>query len=71
MDELRKLVAGVQSDCEDIIAELDTADKKGVFSYPRSKGVRKAALEIAKKAKALREVSQDTFKKTEGASEAE
>lgn len=62
---MRQIVAGLRSDIEDIEAELNTADNKGTFSYPRSKGVRKAALEIKKKASDLRDIAQATFKETE------
>jgi len=65
MDEMQRIVDGIVSDIEDINAELSTAATKGVFSYPRAKGIRKAAHEIAKKAKALREISLETFKATE------
>lgn len=65
MDQMKQIVDGLLSDIEDINAELNTAAHKGVFSYPRAKGIRKAALEIAKKAKALREISLETFKATE------
>lgn len=62
---MRQIVEKLRSGIEDIEAELNTADHKGTFSYPRSKGIRKAALELKKDAQALREIAHETFKATE------
>lgn len=59
---LQELVTEIQS-------EIKIAETKGVFSYPRSKNIRKAALHISKNAKNIRDASLTLFKDGEAQSE--
>lgn len=70
IDRLKELVTLVRESTDAIQAEIDIADKKGVFAYPRSKNIRKEALELGKNAKNIRESALLIFK-SEGGKEEE
>ena len=66
MDQILSTTAAVEEQIAIIKTEATEAQSKGVFSYARSKEIRKAALEIAKLAKELRTVTLDAFKAQKG-----
>ena len=66
MEKILSTVEAMQAELDTIKAETIEAQEKGVFSYGRSKTIRKSALEIAKSAKELRTIALDTFKASKG-----
>jgi len=66
MEKILSTVEAMQAELDAITTEATEAQEKGVFSYARSKAIRKSALEIAKSAKELRTIALDTFKASKG-----
>lgn len=69
MEQINAVVVELESQIASIKQETAEAEAKGVFSYARSKSIRKAALEIAKGAKDLRTIALDVFKAKKGEGE--
>lgn len=66
MNKILETVAAMETEIASIKAEAEAAQAKGVFSYARSKSIRKSALDIGKLSKDLRNISLETFKAQKG-----
>jgi len=67
LDNVKKYILALKDSVAVMESEIEIAEKKQVFAYPRSKNIRNEALKVAKNAKNVRDACLTLFKAGEEA----